>query len=182
MMHLSVNFSAFTDQTSVCYRFCRNILRRDNISSCINFPEFLIKIKFWYNIDQFHIGFPVRTQSSHIFPVAIILIGKKSLTFLLTVRKNMLSEIAAVLILQSDQSLLENRPAENINSHRRKIAARLLRFFLKFCYPSGFICYHDPETACLFNRNRHTCNGNVCFICLVKVQHYLIVHFINMVS
>ena len=106
IMYFPVNFCTLTDQTSVCNRICRNILRRDNISLCVNLPEFFIEIKFRNNIDQFHIGLPIRTQCSYILPVSIVFVGEKSFTFLLAVWKNMFAKITAVLILQRHQCFL----------------------------------------------------------------------------
>ena len=63
----------------------------------INLPEFLIKIEFRNNIYQLHIGFPVGAEGSHILPVAVVFIGKKTLSLLVAIRDDMLAEIAAGL-------------------------------------------------------------------------------------
>ena len=132
--------------------FC-NILRRNDISPCINPPVFFIQVKLRNIVDQFHIRFPVGTQSSYILPVAIILVGKKSLPFVFTVRKDMLTKITVTLCFQCQQSFLQYRPAEYVNSHGSQITARLLRFLLEFPHTSLLIRHHNPESACFFHRN-----------------------------
>ena len=94
----------------------------------------------------------------------------------------MFSKIASRHIPQFHQRLFQDRPAENINSHRCKIAFRFRRLFLKFCNPSVPIGYNNSKAACFFHRNRHSCYGNICMIFFMVIQHHLIVHLVNMVS
>ena len=109
-MYFTIDFCSLTDDTLVHNCICGNILWRDHISLGVDPPEFLIKIKLRNDIDQLHICFPVRTKSSYIFPVAVVLISKKALPLLFTVRKDMFTEVTAILILQGDQCFLQNRP------------------------------------------------------------------------
>ena len=181
MIYFTINLRSLSDQTAIRHCIFCNVLRRNDISPCINPPVFFIQVKLRNNVDQFHIRFPVGTQSSYILPVAIILVGKKSLPFVFTVRKDMLTKITVTLCFQCQQSFLQYRPAEYVNSHGSQITARLLRFLLEFPHTSLLIRHHNPESACFFHRNRHTCNRNIRFICLMEIQHYLIVHLIDVI-
>ena len=100
IMYFSVNFSAFTDNAALYRSFGCNVLRADDIALGVDLPEFLIQVEFRNNIDQLHIGFPVRAQGSYIFPVSVEFISKQTLTVVLAVRKNMFSKVTALLILQ----------------------------------------------------------------------------------
>ena len=182
MINLSVDLRALADQTAVCHCIRCDILRRDNISLGIDPPVFFIKIELRNNVDQFHIGFPIRSQSSNILPVSTVFVGKKSLPLVLTIRKDMLAKVTVALCLKCDQSLLQHRPAKYVNSHRSQIAARLLRFLLEFLHTSCLVSHHDAETACFLHRDRHTCNCDIRFVCLVEIQHDLIVHLVDVVA
>ena len=63
-----------------------------------------------------------------------------------------------------------------------KVASRISRFLLKFCYSVIFICYQYTESAGLFHRNRHCCNRDIRIACLMVVEHNLVIHLINMVA
>ena len=58
----------------------------------------------------------------------------------------------------------------------------MLWFLLKFSYTESLIRYHDAETAGFLNRYRHTGNGHIRLICLVEVEHNLVIHLIYMIS
>src|SRR5699024_1601125 len=92
IMYFSVNFSAFTYNAALYRSFGCNVLRADYITLGVDLPEFLIQVEFRNNIDQLHIGFPVRAQGSYIFPVSVEFISKQTLTVVLAVRKNMFSK------------------------------------------------------------------------------------------
>ena len=92
------------------------------------------------------------------------------------------SEVTARLILQRNKRFLQRRPAENINSHTCQIASGMLRFLFKFCNPSCAVRDHDTETAGLLHRNRHTGNRYICLVSLVVIQHYLVIHLVNMIT
>ena len=109
-MYFTVDFGSLTNDALIHNCILGNVLRRNHIPLGVNPPEFFIKIKLRNDIDQLHICFPVRTKCSNIFPVAIVLIGKKTLAFFLTIRKNMFTKITSVLIFQCDQRILKNRP------------------------------------------------------------------------
>ena len=94
----------------------------------------------------------------------------------------MLSKITALLILKCIKSFLKGRPAEYVNAHRGQIAAWMLWLLLKLCNTACLISDHDPKSACLFHRYRHTCNGNICLISLMEIQHHLIIHLVNVIS
>ena len=100
----------------------------------------------------------------------------------MTIRNDMLSEITSRLIFHLDQCLFEHRPAENINSHGRKIAPRIRRLLLKLGDSLVFIGNYDSETTCFFDRNRHCRDRHICMILLVKIQHDLVIHLVNMIS
>ena len=89
----SVNFGTITDNAALHNCLFRNILRWQSRTVRIDLPELLVKIEFRNQVDQLHIGFPVRTKSSHVFPIAIILVCKKPFTILMAVRNHMLSKI-----------------------------------------------------------------------------------------
>ena len=100
----------------------------------------------------------------------------------MTVRYDMLSEIAVRLIFQCEKRFSEHRPAENVNSHRCKVAARILRLLFKLLDLPAVIRNHDSETARLFHRNRHRRDGNIRFVRLVVIQHHFIIHLVDMVA
>ena len=58
----------------------------------------------------------------------------------------------------------------------------MLRFFFKFGNSSVSVCDHDAETACFFDRDRHTCDGYVRVVCFVVIQHYFVIHLVNVVT
>ena len=182
MMNFAIDFRTFADNALVCHGIFCNILRWNDITLGVDLPEFFIKVELRYDIDQLHIGLPVRSKCSHIFPVAIVFICKQSLSVLFTIRKNMFSKITVALIFQRDQCLFEYRPAKYVNSHGSKITAWFLRFLFKFCHTPCSISYHDAETAGFLHRNRHTGNRDICLVCLMIIQHHFIIHFINMVT
>src|SRR5699024_7607526 len=122
------------------------------------------------------------SQSSYVFPVAIVFVSKKSLPLFSAVRENMLSKITAGLVLQSDQRFFQHWPAKNINTHRSQITFGLLRFFLKVCNPSCLVRDSKSETGSFFPWNRHTCQGDICFVGFMEIQHNFIIHLVNMVS
>ena len=94
----------------------------------------------------------------------------------------MFSKVASLLIFQRDQGFLQGRPAENINTHGRKITSWMLRFFFKLRNPSCFIGNHNTETACFLHRHRHRSDRYIRLVCLMVIQHHFIVHLINVVS
>ena len=73
-------------------------------------------------------------------------------------------------------------PCKNINTHRCKITLWMLRLFLEFYNTSGFICVHDTKTAGLLHRDLNNCDGCVSIGFLMSCQHFVIVHFVNMIS
>ena len=182
MVDFPVNLGAFSDKAAVCNRVLRYVLRRDNVPFRVDLPEFLIKIEFRYDIDQFHIGLPVGAQSSHILPISVVLIGKKPLPLLFAVGQDVLAEITVGLILQCNKGFPQDRPAEDIDSHGGKITAGIRRLLLELRDPPGLVCHHDAETAGLLNGNRHARYGDIGFIRLMKIQHNLIIHLIDMIS
>ena len=99
ILHLTIYLAALTNQAFAHHGLFWYILGRNDISLCIDSPELLIEIKFRNNIYQLHISFPVRTQSPHVFPIAIILISKQTLLFIMAVWQNVHTKVAVILIL-----------------------------------------------------------------------------------
>ena len=71
VVNLSADLTSLTDNTSLYQTGLCEILWRKNLTLGIDLPVLFIKIKFRNDIDQFHIGFPIRIQRSYILPVAI---------------------------------------------------------------------------------------------------------------
>ena len=100
----------------------------------------------------------------------------------MTIRNDMFSEIQCRLICHGNQALLQSLPVENINTHGCQIASGVLRLFLKFLNLTVFIGNNNAKPACLFHGNRHNCNRHFRSVCLMEVQHHLVVHLIDVVS
>ena len=94
----------------------------------------------------------------------------------------MLSEVTSRFVLFLNQRVPQDRPTKYVNPHRGKITSRIRRFFLKFCNLILFICNYDSEPAGLLHRNRHGSDGYIRLILLVKIQHLLIIHLVNMIA
>ena len=58
----------------------------------------------------------------------------------------------------------------------------MLRLFFKFIYALAFIAVHYPEAAGFFYRHLNHGYGAVCPLCLVVLEHEVIVHLVDMVS
>ena len=58
----------------------------------------------------------------------------------------------------------------------------MFRFLLKFQDPVRLVRNTNPKSACLFNRNRNRRHRNVCVVGFMKVQHYLIIHLVDVVT
>ena len=160
----------------------RNKQWLNHITFRVDFPVFFIKIKFRYQINQFHVGFPIRAKSPHILPIAIKFVGKQPAVILETVGNNMLSKVTVALVFQFKQRIPKHLPGKDINSHGSQIAPRILWFFLKLCNFLVLICNHDTKPACFLNGYRHRCNCDIRFIRLMEIQHHLIIHLINVVA
>ena len=93
----------------------------------------------------------------------------------------MLSKITSFLFTQGNQCVTQHRPAEDIDSHRRQIALRMLRLLLEFTDLSVLIGNDDPESSCFFLRYRHNGNCYIRVMGLMIVQHYLIIHLIDVI-
>ena len=181
LLHRSVDLTAVSYDGAGDLTVRTVILRRKRFHIGINLPVLLIQIELRHDVNQLHVRFPVRGQCSDILPVAIEFICKKTLSLIMTVRDDVLAEIQSWSILVDLQSLLEGLPGENINSHGRQIAARMLRLLLEVRNLLFLIGDHNAKTLRLFHGNRHDRNGNICVIFLMKVQHGLIVHLVNMI-
>ena len=182
VLHFSINLRTFSDDTPVNNSLLTEILWLDHIVIRINLPEFLIQIKFRNDIDQFHVSLPVGSQCSNILPVAIEFIRITIMRTIMYIRNNMHTEITSRLILQSDQRLSQYRPVKDINTHRRKVTARLRRFLLKILDIAVVIGNNNAKTAGLSPRYRHAGNCHICPFCFMVIQHHFIIHLINMVT
>ena len=94
----------------------------------------------------------------------------------------MFSEVTVRLVLELDKRVPEHRPAEDVDSHGSKVAARLFRFLFEFFDPVLAICHNDAEPARFFDRNGHCRNGDIRLIRLMKIEHNLVIHLINMIA
>ena len=80
---------------------------------------------------KLHIGFPVGTKCTDIFPIAIELIRKETLSIVSAVRQDMFAEITAFLFPAAPPGdSFQCLPAENVDTHRCQVASPILRFFL----------------------------------------------------
>ena len=181
-MHFSVNLAALANETRLDLCMLTEVLRRNKVALCEYSPVLLIEVKLRNNIHQLHIGFPVRGESPHIFPVAVKFVSKQALSFVSAVRNHMLAKIQLRNLSKSQQRFFQNRPRENINAHRCQIALGFFRFFFKINNPICFVRDHDAKTAGFFDWHRHNRHGQIRPVCLVKVEHHLVVHLIDVVS
>ena len=97
--HLPVNLCSLAYDTAFDFCIICYVLRRDYIALGIDLPVFLIKIKLRNNVDQLHIGLPVRSQSTYVLPVAVVFICKNAVSLSVTVRNNVLSEVTSGFVL-----------------------------------------------------------------------------------
>ena len=100
----------------------------------------------------------------------------------MAIRQNVLTKVTALLILQLNQRLLQYRPGEDVDSHRSQVASRMLRFFLELQDSVCIIRNADTKTARFFDWHRNGGHGNIRMIGLMEIQHYLIIHFVNVIT
>ena len=100
----------------------------------------------------------------------------------MAVWNNVFTEIAARLLRHGNEGFLQCLPAEYVDSHGSQVAARMRRLLLELGDTVILIGDHDTEAACLFDRHRHTCDGDICVICFVIFQHNLVIHFVDVVA
>ena len=93
----------------------------------------------------------------------------------------MFPKITIGLIFQLDQRFSEHRPAENVDAHGSQVAARLLRLLFELFDPAFAVCHNDSESARFLDRHRHRGDRDIRFVCLVKIEHDLVIHLINMI-
>ena len=94
----------------------------------------------------------------------------------------MFTEVAPGLVLHLDQGLLEDLPAEDVDTHGSQVASGNRRLLLEFRDAVGLVRNQDAETAGLLNRNRHSSNGDISVVGLVIIQHNFIIHLVDMVT
>ena len=58
----------------------------------------------------------------------------------------------------------------------------MLRFFFKVNYLTVLIGNHNAKTFGFFHRHRHNRNRNFRAVLLMEIQHYLIIHLVDMVA
>jgi len=80
------------------------------------------------------------------------------------------------------EHLTEKLPVKDINTHRSKVALWMFRFFFEFNDASSPVRIHDTEAAGFLHRYFNDCNGSICIHFFVVIQHFIIIHFINMVT
>ena len=56
------------------------------------------------------------------------------------------------------------------------------RLFLKIRDPLILIGDHDSEAACFLHGNRHNRYRNIGFVCLMEIEHYLVIHLVDMIT
>ena len=101
---------------------------------------------------------------------------------IMAVRNDMLTKVTARLFRHGNERFLQRLPAEYVDSHGSQVTARICRLLLKLGDTVILIGDHDTEAACLFDRHRHTCDGDICVVCFVIFQHNLIIHLIDVVA
>ena len=97
-------------------------------------------------------------------------------------RYNMFSEVTRRYILHLNKCIPKDRPAENINSHRSFVASWMFRLLLKLLNNPIFIGDNNTESASFLHRHLISCNSYISLRTLVKIQHYFIIHFVNMIT
>ena len=81
-----------------------------------------------------------------------------------------------------NQILPQFAPSKYVHAHRRFIAARIFRLFLKLGDFVVLVHQHQAETRSLLPRDFEHCNGAGGILFLMIGEHFGIIHFINMVA
>ena len=76
----------------------------------------------------------------------------------------------------------QHRPVKNIDAHGSQIAFGLLRFFLEFCNAHVVIGDHDAKAARFIPGHTDGADGDLCLMFLMEIQHFGIIHGINVVT
>ena len=99
----------------------------------------------------------------------------------MAIGNNMLPEIQGRLSRHGKQRSLQRLPIKDIDSHTGQIAPGMFGLFLKLCDLPVLVSYHNAESAGLLQRHRHHRDGDFSPAGLVKIQHDLIVHLIDVI-
>ena len=82
----------------------------------------------------------------------------------------------------SKKHLAKKLPVKDINTHGCKVTLWFLRFFFKFYDTACLICIHNAKTAGFFHWYFNDCNRCISMICFVVLKHFIVIHFVNMIS
>ena len=81
-----------------------------------------------------------------------------------------------------DQDLTQFLPVKDINTHGSKSAAGMCGLFFEIDDLVVLVSDHDTETGCFLQGDRHNCDGSCCALCLVEVEHLVVVHLVDVVT
>ena len=160
-------------------------MSRHTTVPAVDLPVFIKQVNSTvFRIQYFHIRFPERWNRSHIFPVSVKVIRVHFSVITQKIRNDIISKIIFRLRIRFvfNQILLQNIPVKYVNSHRCEITARVSRLLLKFGNLIMLVRNKNTKTACLLNRNRHSCYRYIGIISLMIVKHKLIIHLVYMIA
>ena len=87
-----------------------------------------------------------------------------------------------LILLISDKIFLKLFPGENIHAHRGLGGLRMSGLFLKFIDMAVLVCVHYSETGGFLEADIKHGNGAIGLGLFMKIYHFGIIHFINVVA
>ena len=184
MAYLTFNNTALCDECFVDLCVWSDVLRKRRSVFRVDLPCWIVQIQLISGINEVHICFPERVDGSDIFPVTFEFICGKCFIVVKETWDDILTKVmVGIRILHiCKKNLAKKLPVENINTHRSKVALRMLWLFFEFNDAAVAICVHDTETACFFHRYFNDCDRCIGIHFLMVIQHFVVIHFINMVT
>ena len=112
------------------------------------------------------------------------MVGINVVTALDVKRNDVFAEVVHVDVLLEavHQNVSESRPSENVNPHRSVVALRFGRLFFKLSDPIVLIGVHDAKAARFIPWHVDYGNGQSRIVCLMLIEHVLIVHLIDVIA
>jgi hypothetical protein len=146
-------------------------------------PKIVVHIEGGQDVDQLHIGLPIRINSTHILPIFGKAIGKQPLALVQQSGQHMLAKVGiGVDFLVLYQGILQNVPVEDVDAHVDKVVFGLGWLFFKFVDAAVVVGIHNAVAAGFLPRDLQGRQRDVAVVFLVIDQHGIIIHLVDMVA